>query len=847
MDFYPNAKVALEAHAKHPFLGQSSNNGFKEQDIRIPEWKTGDQMNIKLVFALSILDSRTKATASDLDTESSESTENGSDNDKMPDLESDGDTPLATVTPVQKFIPPIDLKEAFEMIEVAEEDQGADSDASKETGTTQVPCKPKAANIIITQDQFERIMRKHGKPILGLTREDKEKAILDLKHHFRWGRTGENPKIRIVESRTKQRKQMNIKIKRAQSNVPANQPLGNHSMTPWSLARRNNNLGITGNPIYYSSNLDWGCSKCPKTSPEVYSSDIDVIRLYKEFVAQCYKCEHYHIDPFCKCGLVRTNSNACACGRMALWDCFQGKCHQCSQIHYYPACGNCSKFRRFPGPYVYCGHQEDEDKREETRNQNNKVSCVYKLHSRFRERHIHNCQNNNLMEGDLGFQKPVIHCVKCQGIHTGIIHSCKEGLNQKLNSETAELARFEEKVHFDHIMGQTVRDDTRRHAPYKFGNGDYLDLLPDEAYSTFKTRFNREVLERSLIKITPHGLDNTYTMKSTCHCYWCGSFSHYTNNCNGYLEWVQSCSIALANTTPQNSIKIKHLAKDELETHYDISLPWRLYINLPDGEYHTKLSVPLLVKDKRILNAVPHHHQVSTMAYAPLPTPGEMGSLYQISAKLVPSKTLLANPGHGQGSTTILILNHQRITDDQHSDLQERTEDIHQLAEQLKDDLIEIRSDLQQQIQESVTKICTQFNPASTDAVHVSRPAISNNYNRSYVYKGDSDPSIPPWLFLHHRLRKILDNQDFAQLDHTEAQREIHLQCIEAVLLTMKELLTQFNLCDDGQSKGLYIAFEKAIREFLDEGRIGYNDVINFIQQMLYLDQCDLDSRFTAS
>ena len=72
------------------------------------------------------------------------------------------------------------------------------------------------------------------------------------------------------------------------------------------------------------------------------------------------------------------------------------------------------------------------------------------------------------------------------------------------------------------------------------------------------------------------------------------------------------------------------------------------------------------------------------MAYAPLPTPGEMGSLYQLSAKLVPSKTLLANPGHGQGSTTKLILNHQRRTDDQHSDLQERTEDIHQLAEQLK-------------------------------------------------------------------------------------------------------------------------------------------------------------------
>ena len=44
-----------------------------------------------------------------------------------------------------------------------------------------------------------------------------------------------------------------------------------------------------------------------------------------------------------------------------------------------------------------------------------------------------------------------------------------------------------------------------------------------------------------------------------------------------------------------------------------------------------------------------------------------------------------------------------------------------------------------------------------------------------------------------------------------------------------------------GQSKGLYLFFEKAIREFLDEGRINFNDVVNFIQQILYLDQCELE------
>ena len=161
-------------------------------------------------------------------------------------------------------------------------------------------------------------------------------------------------------------------------------------------------------------------------------------------------------------------------------------------------------------------------------------------------------------------------------------------------------------------------------------------------------------------------------------------------NCNGYLEWVQSCSIALANTTPQNSVKIKQQAHEELNAHYDISFPWRLYINLPDGEYHTRFSIPILVKDKRILNSIPHHHQVSTMAYALLPTPAEIGNLYQLSSKLVPSRTLWANPGYGKNSPTKLILAHQKRTDDQHSDLLEKTEDIHQLTEKIKEELIEV-------------------------------------------------------------------------------------------------------------------------------------------------------------
>ena len=114
------------------------------------------------------------------------------------------------------------------------------------------------------------------------------------------------------------------------------------------------------------------------------------------------------------------------------------------------------------------------------------------------------------------------------------------------------------------FLGHTIREDTRRYAPYNFGNGEYSTSLPDDAYPTFKVKFNREALERSLIKITPHGFDNTCVVRTICNCYWCGSSHHFTNNCNGYLEWVQSCSIALANTTPQNSVKIKQQAYEEL-------------------------------------------------------------------------------------------------------------------------------------------------------------------------------------------------------------------------------------------------------------------------------------------
>ena len=68
-------------------------------------------------------------------------------------------------------------------------EQEANSEDTEKTGVTQVSCRPKAkaANIIITQDQFERIMRKHGKPIMGLTREDKEEGYPRPQTQFQVG------------------------------------------------------------------------------------------------------------------------------------------------------------------------------------------------------------------------------------------------------------------------------------------------------------------------------------------------------------------------------------------------------------------------------------------------------------------------------------------------------------------------------------------------------------------------------------------------------------------------------------------------------------------------------------
>ena len=253
----------------------------------------------------------------------------------------------------------------------------------------------------------------------------------------------------------KQKKQMKVKVRPAQSSAPTGQPVNNHSMTPWSQAKRWNIHSITGNPVYYSSNLDWGCKSCPKKEPAMYTSEVDVVRLYKEFVAQCYKCEHYHIDPFCKCGAIRTSSNMCSCGRIALWDCYKRQMLPMFRSPPLPQhVENARNSEDFPVlvSTVAIKTTRTDEKKPKTKTTRS-VVCINCI-ADSEKRHIRNCHNNKLMEGDLGFQRPVIHCVKCQGIHTGILHSCKmDGLNQRTNAEITELTTYEERVHFDTVSG----------------------------------------------------------------------------------------------------------------------------------------------------------------------------------------------------------------------------------------------------------------------------------------------------------------------------------------------------------------------------------------------------------
>ena len=84
----------------------------------------------------------------------------GDDSDSMPDPITDHDAPTTATSTAKKFIPLLDLDETSheELVEVSSSRKN-EATYNKKQKTRHGGTNQKSANIIITQDQFEKIMK----------------------------------------------------------------------------------------------------------------------------------------------------------------------------------------------------------------------------------------------------------------------------------------------------------------------------------------------------------------------------------------------------------------------------------------------------------------------------------------------------------------------------------------------------------------------------------------------------------------------------------------------------------------------------------------------------------------
>ena len=164
----------------------------------------------------------------------------------------------------------------------------------------------------------------------------------------------------------------------------------------------------------------------------------DRVNKYKTFIARCRKCEHYHEEPICKCGTVRTKPECATCNHNSILDLFSGKCGNCYQHHLYPGCFNCGRHRRFSGICVFCGNPPpDSDLKIEP----SKPSCVYQNPERNLECEKRNNHNKILENINLGKGNtiPTVYCTNCQKTHTGYLTGCVKNLQNNQEQLKQEL------------------------------------------------------------------------------------------------------------------------------------------------------------------------------------------------------------------------------------------------------------------------------------------------------------------------------------------------------------------------------------------------------------------------
>ena len=383
----------------------------------------------------------------------------------------------------------------------------------------------------------------------------------------------------------------------------------------------------------------------------------------------------------------------------------------------------------------------------------------------------------------------------------------------------------------------------------------------EEEESSPQCELNRIKFENSICKVLPDTADFPEDIFNVEGCVWCGSQGHEVLDCLGYTSWLNRFYLLDKAITIEEWVRREQIIKTKARNHYNPNKPWELYIGRADCEYLTDKGVKILVKDEKIVNLVPRHLQTTTTVYADFPTPDEVCEMLRLSpmTKSIARTTLMDE------------LCNQAIS---------FKEDMEQLEMELKtsmsQQLKKLKKNLEQEMQKFYTALMddriaqlpkqfdqmreylskTVFNlhkrSLKSDITTVrifrelfeSKTPDSNMVWKREICKGDPTYQFRGrWRQMADRLNTVADYTIKANLivPIMDSKHADDLRTVADLLIeVMYQMFYQAGILqsDDLLDMEDFSIFQEAVCRTMQLQSISVNQICNFIQQIIYYNQC---------
>ena len=369
----------------------------------------------------------------------------------------------------------------------------------------------------------------------------------------------------------------------------------------------------------------------------------------------------------------------------------------------------------------------------------------------------------------------------------------------------------------------------------------------------------------SICKVLPDTAEFPEDIFNIEGCIWCGSKGHDVYNCLGYATWLGDIWLGPIEerrvTYTQRQKRIEDMLREARVIYQNPRRPWELYTGLDDGEYLTERGVKILIKNMKITNLIPRHLQTTTTIYADLPTAEEMGRMLKLSTTTEPAAQItvmdeLCNQAVGVKEDMLeLEVELKRCFSLQITDLKKEVRQelsaISTLMEakmnSLPQQLVSFREYLskslanlhKKSLQSDLTLVDTYrtlSDAKSADSCMTWRSTICQN-DPSYHLRGR-------WRQLSDRLNYLdeyilTNNLVVPTTDRTHAEE---LKEVSTLLgEVMYQMFYRAGILENEDMFDMedFWSFQETICRSLEMQAISPNQVCNFIQQILYYDQCE--------